>query len=403
MRRKLVEQLKQHLPDKEFTLLTGARQTGKSTLIKQIEADCKAKQMPTTFLNLENKNILSDLDTDPLRLLQYLPETDKRKIIFIDEIQYLSDPSNFLKLLYDEYAPQLKIIATGSSAFYMDEKFDDSLAGRKKIFQLLGCSFDEYLALRGKDGLLDELNRISSRPHAKSTEISLLKNEWDLYVMYGGYPAVITEPDPAKKISRLKELRDSFVKRDILESGVQNEMAFYQLFQIMAAQNGLVNVNELSATLRIKNETVNHYLHVLEKCFHISLVKPFHKNLRKELVKMPKSYLMDTGMRNVLLSNFQLPDQRTDKGELWETVCFRQLAEKYGLQAVKYWRTADGNELDFVITDTEKMKAVETKYNRKTIKEKKYQKFMDAYPEIPLSYAWAEPFDESFFRRLGEI
>lgn len=117
-----------------------------------------------------------------------------------------------------------------------------------------------------------------------------MRLEWDNYLIYGGYPAVITEPNPDDKILRLRELRDSFVKRGIQQSGVVNETAFYSLLRILAAQSGnLVNVNELANTLRIQNSTVNHYLRIMQKCFHIALIKPFYKNLRKEFGKNAQS------------------------------------------------------------------------------------------------------------------
>ena len=401
MRRLLYGKLEKHLSKKEFTLITGARQTGKSTLMKQLQASCEEAGKPCIFLNLEHKNILSDLDENPTNVLQYIPEADGKRIVFIDEIQYLKDPTHFLKLLYDEYADSLKIVATGSSAFYMDDKFSDSLAGRKRVFQLLTCAFEEYLALQEKSELLDELKRIKSQKNAKSTRIGQLKNEWDAYMLYGGYPAVIKETDKEEKITILREIRDSFVKRDILESGVNNETAFYQLFRIIAEQGGsLVNVNELSATLRIKNETVNHYLQVMQKCFHVSFAKPFYRNLRKELVKMPKAYVLDTGLRNCLINNFQPIDSRVDKGELWENMYFKLLVEKYGLDEVRYWRTADGNEVDFVMPNMEAPYAVEVKYDEVGIKPGKYKKFEETYPEYPLSFDWLRPFNEAFFRRI---
>src|SRR5699024_9421266 len=105
---------------------------------------------PCTFLNLERKNILEELNKNPLNILPFLPTTEKRRVVLIDEIQYLDDPSNFLKLLYDEHADDIKIVATGSSAFYMDSRFKDSLAGRKRIIRLLTCSFYEYLMMTNK-------------------------------------------------------------------------------------------------------------------------------------------------------------------------------------------------------------------------------------------------------------
>jgi predicted AAA+ superfamily ATPase len=394
-------QLASHLQKKEFTILTGARQTGKSTLLRQLEARCKELSLPCVFLNLENKDVLSILNEQPLNLLNYLPEVKGRVIAFIDEIQYLNDPSNFLKLLYDEHIEQVKIVATGSSAFYMDDHFRDSLAGRKRVFQLLTCNFNEYLQLRGKDELLQEHKRILSNKEAKTTQIEYLRQEWQSYMLYGGYPAIITEPDNREKIEKLKEIRDSFVKRDILESGVQNETAFYHLFRILAEQSGcLVNVHELSNTLRISNDTVNNYLHILRKCFHLALVKPFFRNLRKELTKMPKGVLLDTGLRNCLLNNFQQIPERMDKGELWETTYFRHLVDKYGWDAIYYWRTADGNEVDFVLPEVENPFAIEAKYDEALIKPNKYKKFTETYPGIPLHFVWLHPFNEDFFRRL---
>src|ERR1700744_3078082 len=156
MRRNLFEPLAAHLEKKEFTILTGARQTGKSTLLKQLETYCKELAKPCIFLNLENRDILSILDENPLNLLSYLPDAEGRVIVFLDEIQYLKDPSNLLKILYDEHVLRVKIVATGSSAFYIDDRFRDSLAGRKRVFQLLTCSFDECLRLKGKDDLLQD-------------------------------------------------------------------------------------------------------------------------------------------------------------------------------------------------------------------------------------------------------
>lgn len=130
--RKLFEKLKAHISKKEFSILTGARQTGKSTLLRQLETFCKLDGIPTVFLNLENKSILAELNENPLNLLKFLPDTEKTVVVFVNEIQYLNDASNFLKLLYDEHSGDINIVATGSSAFYIDSRFRDSLAGRKK-------------------------------------------------------------------------------------------------------------------------------------------------------------------------------------------------------------------------------------------------------------------------------
>ena len=399
--RRILTDLKEHISKKEFPIITGARQTGKSTLLKQLEAYCREQEIPVVFLNLENKTILNELNGNPLNLFKFISESFGKTVALIDEIQYLDDPSNFLKLLYDEHSDRIKIVATGSSAFYIDSKFSDSLAGRKKLFQLYTCSFDEYLLLRGKSDLLKEKELLAEQPDYKSPFIDYLRIEWEEYMIYGGYPAIVTEPQKFEKINRLKEIRDSFVKRDILESGVKNESAFYNLFRILAGQTGsLVNVNELSSTLRIKNDTVVNYLNILQKCFHIALIKPFYRNIRNELIKMPKIFLLDSGLRNCLINNFLTLSERTDKGELWENIFFRILADKYGIDPVQFWRTASGNEVDFVLSDIGKQKAFEVKYNKNQIRINKYRLFKEAYPEIPLEFVWLNPFNHDFFRRI---
>ncbi|MCX6220018.1 MAG: ATP-binding protein [Bacteroidia bacterium] len=401
VRRKLFDDLQLHLSKKEFSIITGARQTGKSTLLKQLQTYCKEEGIQAVFLNLENKTILAELNENPLNLLKFMPEPAKRAVALIDEIQYLDDPSNFLKLLYDEHADQIKIVATGSSAFYMDKKFSDSLAGRKKIFQLNTCSFDEYLELSGKSHLREEMDHLLKAGDFKSALLDYLRVEWESYMNYGGYPAIVTEPDLQEKVNRLRDIRDSFVKRDILESGVVNETAFYNLFRILAGQTGgIVNVNELSATLRIKNGTVENYLAIMQKCFHIALVKPFYRNLRKELVKMPKVFLLDTGLRNCLVNNFQPLAVRTDKGELWENTVFRVLADKTGADTIQYWRTSGGNEVDFVLPDNDRLRAIEVKFDSNQVNRNKYKIFLETYPEIPLQFLWMNPFDQDFFKRI---
>ncbi|WP_194977176.1 ATP-binding protein [Aquiflexum lacus] len=401
MKRKLYEKLLQHLPKKEFTILTGARQTGKTTLLSGLRTYCQDQDIPQIFINLENKAFLAELDSNPLNLLAYLPTQDKKTVVFMDEIQYLSDPSNFLKLIYDDYSNLIKIVASGSSAFYIDKKFRDSLAGRKRIFHLMTCDFEDFLLLQGKEDLWQEVLRIKEQPQAKSLKIDLLRLEWESFMLYGGYPAVVTEPMVNEKIEVLKEIRDSFIKRDIIESGVQNEVVFYQLFQIMASQTGqLVNVNELSNTLKVRNETIQNYLEVMEKCFHLSLVKPFFANIRKELVKMPKGYLMDTGLRNSLINNFTPINQRLDKGELWEQTVFKMLAGRFGLDNIRFWRTADGNEIDFILPHENPPMAIEAKFDERMAKIKKYQLFQNNYPKFNFQFTTLHPWSEDFFRRI---
>jgi len=402
MKRKIFDDLKKHIEKKQYTILVGARQTGKTTLLRQLYEDQNSEGKRTVFINLEQKDVLSSLNESPLNLLRYLPESGERIIVFIDEVQYLENPSNFLKLIYDEYADKIKIIATGSSAFYIDKKSNDSLAGRKRVFYLGTCSFEEYLELSGKNDLLDEYLRILNNPEAKTTRISELDAALDNYIIYGGYPAVVIENDNDEKIQLLKELRDSYLQRDVEEAGVSNPDAFYKLYVMLAAQTGSqLNVSELATSLRISEQTVNNYLNVLKKCYHIALIKPFYRNVKKELVKMPKVYIMDTGMRNCLINYFPVQLGIADDGALFENYVFHRLREKYDENEIKYWRTADQKEVDFVVEAPRIKAAYEVKFNQGVVKPGKYRVFTENYPEYEFNFVSRVPFSEDRLREFS--
>ena len=399
VQRKKQTLIAEHLSKKEFTILIGARQIGKSTLLKQLFADLNQKGETVYFLNLDRKEILDELNESPENLFKICPlQPDKKIIVFIDEIQYLDDATTFIKLLFDEYSNRLKIVATGSSAFYIDKQFNDSLVGRKKIFQMGTLDFEEFLLFKGRNDLVEEVLKLKNKKKVKSIQENVLWGYMDEFVNYGGYPAVVLENDIAQKIELLKDIRDSFIKRDILESGITDETKFYRMLMLLASQSGnLLNVNEISNTLRITNATVENYLYVLQKCFHISVVKPFYKNLRKELTKMPKVYLNDLGLRNALINYFSPLEQRADKGMVLENLSFRLLSERFDQDQIKYWRTADGNEVDFVV-ETSYLKgfAVEVKFNEQDVKPNKYNKFTQNYPDFPLEFWWWKKMDLMF-------
>jgi len=392
------------LDDAKHSIITGPRQTGKTTLLRQLQSHCETLRLPNIFIDLEHRDVLSELDEDPQNLFRYCPEHEGRMYVFIDEVQKLKYPSNFLKQIYDDHksAGDVKIVATGSSAFYIDRKFNDSLAGRKKIFNLYTCTFSEYLLLSGKEELREELVRIQGDENAKSLVLSQLSNEFLRYMQYGGYPEVVTEKDERGKVEILRDLRDSFVKKDIEESGVNDSDAFFRLFQLLAVQSGgLVNVSELSKTLRMKDETVSRYMDVMAKCFHIAQVRPFHKNLEKELVKMPRCYFLDSGMRNSLMNNFLPFNINPDAGHVWENQVFRILVDGFGVESLRFWRTSDDKEVDFVIPDGNPPLAVEVKKNSHAAALSKYKTFTSSYPDIKLTFACLEPFGESLLRFIG--
>jgi len=385
--RKLLSPVISHLSKKELTIITGARQTGKTTILEQIYSHLTKKKETVAMISLEDISVLAILNQHPENIFQFVqkPETGKLYLL-IDEIQYLENPSNFLKLLFDKYHSVLKLVVTGSSAFYIDERFKDSLAGRKKLFILQTLDFEEYLLFRAESDLLPEWQEIRNNSRYISLHRNKIQLLFDDYLTFGGYPNVVLQNSREEKIEALQELFHSYLKRDVMEAGILHKEKFYKMLTILTHQTGgLLNMNELANTLMISVPAVDNYIHVLQKCFHIGLLKPFHRNIRKELTKMPKIYFNDLGFRNVIIKQFGNIGLRPDKGELVENYVYIRLSQKYSFDNLRFWRTSAGNEVDFVVNSEDNNSfAIEVKYSTKEFNEKKYKMFKESYPEIPL-------------------
>lgn len=373
--RDLTIKLRTYLQSDEILLLIGARQAGKTTILHQIEDILKKENQDCYFLNLEDPDYLSLLNQSPKNLFKIFPlDLKKRSFLLVDEVQYLDNPSNFLKYFYDEYRGKIKVITSGSSAFYLDKKFKDSLAGRKKIFYVLTLSFKEFLRFK------DE-NKLSRKDFKKLTlsEKEKIIPLWQEYLVYGGYPRVVLSP-LGEKEEVLRDIAYSYIKKDIYEANIRQDEAFYKLFKILASQIGnLVNASELASTLGTSKSAVDNYLYIMQKSFHIRLIPPFFKNVRKEITKMPKIYFLDLGLRNFFLRNFRFYQEREDKGQLLENILFRQLLEKYYFEDIKFWRTVQKNEVDFVV---EEKFAFEAKVQPERFKKRNYKIFFENYPKI---------------------
>ena len=388
IKRELLSSLIDHLNEKQFAIISGPRQSGKTTLLNQLAGILKQNTEDVYLLTLEDPTILARLNQHPENLFEFVIRSSEKKVfVLLDEVQYLDNPSNFLKLLYDKYSPQLKIVATGSSAFYIDRKFKDSLAGRKRLYELYTLDLDEFLIFRtGSNDLSEELGRIRQNDKYISLRRKELESYLNEYITYGGYPAVVLANSQEKKVEMLKELTGSFLKRDIAESNIQEKEKFYQLLLILSQQTGsLVNTNELSRTLRLSVTAVENYLYVLQKCFHIHLLRPFYKNIRKELIKMPKVFFHDLGFRNILINQFFPLAQRLDKGMVIENYAYIRLRTLYGNDNLRFWRTADGHEIDFIHTQSQGAgEAIEIKFEESSFNPAKYSNFREAYPGYSL-------------------
>jgi uncharacterized protein len=398
VRRKLFENIITNFQKKEFDIITGARQTGKSYLLKQLYDELNKAGKQVYMLTLENPEILEAINQHPERIFDYIPKPGEQRIyLLIDEIQYASNPSNFLKLLFDLYENKIKIIATGSSAFYIDKNFNDSLAGRKRLYELYTLDFEEFITFKRADkSILEEIRLIREKPKYISLKRPEIDSLFDEYLVFGGYPAVTLANSFEEKKEILRELLNTYIKRDIYESEIQYETKFYNLLTVLSHQTGnLLNVNELARTLQLSVSAIENYLYILQKCYHISLLRPYYKNIRKELTKMPKVYFNDPGFRNILQNYFESPNNRIDKGQVIENYLFIRLRQLYGENALNFWRTVDGKEVDFLVTTQYgKGFSIESKFNETEFLPSKYAKFKSTYPDYPLkvvSYSSIHP------------
>lgn len=152
--RDIVEKALKYLDSEYILIFTGARQSGKTTILRHLFETFKRDNKKSFFINLEDIDYLSLLNESPKNLFSIIGSISKEKIIvLIDEIQYLDNPTNFLKYYFDEYKDKIKLVVSGSSAFYIDTKFKDSLAGRKRIFHVYPLSFSEFLFFKDEHEL----------------------------------------------------------------------------------------------------------------------------------------------------------------------------------------------------------------------------------------------------------
>lgn len=341
---------------KEILFINGPRQVGKTTLMKEFQRRLEEDGQKTFYLNLENPNDLALVENYELFLKTVLGHVKTRVVVFLDEIQLHSRPSNFLKYIFDEYGSKIKLFATGSANLDMKAKLQDSLAGRKKTFYLTPFNFSEFLnAKRFKP---------DANPLSNEKQLKILLDE---YLLYGGLPQIVLENDANIKKALLDEYTATYISRDIRHMIAENHVVTFNNLLIFLAKimGSLKNNAEISKELGLNHITLNRYLDLLEQTFVVDFLRPYFTNEISRLKKASKVYFFDNGVRNSLLSNFIDLNKRSDAGALFENAVFLHLKEKYGRDNTFYLRTVSGNEVDFVCrTDQGGVDIYEAKYSR---------------------------------------
>jgi uncharacterized protein len=347
---------------KGFALvLIGARQVGKTTLIRNITEMLNKKIMyfncdePDVKRSIEilNSNTANDLIGDS-------------DIIIIDEAQRVQNIGIIVKLLVDNY-PTKQFLITGSSALDIANAIYEPLTGRQLTFYLYPFAYMEMY--KGK-------NKIN------------LQRQLAWHLVYGCYPKPVMNKEDASII--LKNLSSDYLYKDVLAwKDIRKPDLLNKLLHLLALQIGSeVSLNELSLKLQINVATVESYIDLLEKSFVVYRLKAYSTNQRKEVTKMKKIYFWDNGIRNAILGNFNAIENRTDAGALWENFIITERI-KYnqytgsGAQSF-FWRSNQQQEIDYVEKGIDTLNGYEVKWSP-LAKGKPTKAFTNLYPQATAS------------------
>ena len=378
IRRKLIPALMGHLDHPDITILVGPRQSGKTTILRQINTELRAGGRKTLWLNLDFEDDFHHVSSQGALLQKIRLELGSGGgVVFIDEIQRKENAGLFLKGLYDQGLPW-KFVVSGSGSLELKEKISESLAGRKRMFELSTVSFGEFADFMTGYRYTDRLRDFFRTEPAKTDQL------FREYLMYGGYPRVILADSHQEKQATINEIFRSYLEKDVIcLLRVEKSESFSNLVRVLASQSGkMVNYSELSATLGISLATVKNYLWYLEKTFIVRKVTPWFTNVRKEITKAPVYYFCDVGLCNFALGGFgAIPDGAT--GFAFQSVIHAMLKECFPLAdtTIHYWRTKDNAEVDFVVRRGSAVTPLEVKYRdmKKLEIQRSFRGFLDRY------------------------
>jgi len=351
IQRQLEPIVKKSLFKGKIIIVYGARQVGKTTLVRKIAEDFGKS---FGYLNCDEIDVLSQFQkaNNSLALRQMM---GANKLVIIDEAQRIRNIGLKLKLLFDNY-PEIQLLVTGSSSLDLSNEVSEPLTGRCDEYWLFPLSVKELWK--------------------KSDNISR-DRDLEKWLIYGSYPGVWNLKSNEEKSIKIKQLTSSYLYKDILKfNEIKNSEIILKLLQALALQIGSkVSFNELARTIGVSKQTIASYVDLLTKVFVVFSLRPYSGNLRQALNKKRKIYFLDVGIRNAIINNQNSLAIRDDAGKLWENFI---IAEKYKTQLglgyktnLYFWRTYEGQEVDLVEDKGGELIGWEIKLKRKGRKQPK--------------------------------
>ncbi|MEK6972738.1 MAG: ATP-binding protein [archaeon] len=390
--RKLFSPLLSLARDKKVSLILGARQTGKTTLLKQLYLEF-SKANKCLFLDLDVLSNYEKVSTfekllNTIKVNEYAEDQKDFFFLFLDEFQKYPSMTKIMKNVYDNL-DNVKIYASGSSSVTIKDQVQESLAGRKRIIELFPLDFEEFLWFKQRHKLAKNLLNISKLKgrdlHSSLKEYYALLEE---FLIFGGYPEVALKSTKEEKIEVLSSIFDLYVKKDLVEYlNMEKILETKKLIEFLAVNNGQkIKYEALSAITSLTFNEIKRQIEILSETYVIEVLRPFYTNKNKEIVKIPKIYFVDPGVRNFFINNFNGLALRNDYGFLFEGFVISELLKK-GTRNLKFWQDKNGNEVDIIIEGTGLIPIeVKFKQNLKSEDFRGIEAFLKEYTKVKKSY-----------------
>ncbi|MFH1782416.1 MAG: ATP-binding protein [Candidatus Omnitrophota bacterium] len=357
--RHIEQKLTSYIKQFPITVLTGPRQAGKSTLLKHL-----LTSQEWSYINLDQRGTLQRINSDPDLFVK-----DISSHTIIDEAQKAPNLFHSIKWKVDE-GLKYKIVLSGSANFHLMHKVTETLAGRAGILELFPFSINEKLK---KINILEKIVTsktitalINSLKSIKVTNDDLIYN----HVLWGGYPKIFEYKTNSLKSNWFENYRTTYIEKDLRDlSEIANINDFQKFYQLLSFQIGsILNLSTIANNIGITVPTCKKYLQILETSYQYFLLKPYHLNIRKRLIKRPKLYAWDTGLCNYFIGNSSMKELRnyTNFGNIFENFVIAELAKQNTFLKKKnnlyFWRTSNGAEVDLIIESGQKIIPIEIKH-----------------------------------------
>jgi predicted AAA+ superfamily ATPase len=334
--RTLYKALKSHLAEKPATVITGMRRVGKSTLLKQLLDKVPGKNKIYLDLErIENRLIFKQSTNREMELFLETMGVDvtKKCTIALDEIQLLPEIVSVMKYWYDTY--RTKFIVTGSSSFYLKNRFSESLAGRKQIFELTPLSFDEFLRFKGI-----EVDKKFSFYSYLEGFYNLYKSHYNEFIRFGGFPEVTLIGKTASKKAMLQDILNAYIDMDVkILSDYSLNDELYRLIRLLSARVGSkMDASKLASVAGINRNKIANYLNLFEQTYFLTKLTPFSNNTDKEISQQPKYYFSDSGLLNLM--------EEQETGKIFENTVINQFMRLN--KSVNYYQKKSGQEIDLI-------------------------------------------------------